>query len=89
MPYPSPVRKFVKSVHPRACIPDLEHRDFLPPAGREVNWSVHWARHEKHGDVRVFDTQEAMDAFTPADTDPSPDIPHVAAKPAKVVAKPE
>ena len=73
---PAPVRKFVKPSHALAKIPDLEHPgNPLTKDGREVNWSAHWARHEKQGNVRVFDTQADMDAFQPDDGDLSPDIP--------------
>lgn len=35
--------KHVAPIDPAASIPDPDHRDFLPPKGRDVPWTPYWA----------------------------------------------
>lgn len=47
------MRQHVKPAHPDARIPDVEREDFLPPEGRDVEWSVSWLRLKMRGDILV------------------------------------
>jgi len=58
------MRKLVKPADKNASIPDPARKTDLPPEGRIVEWSVHWARLEARGDVKVKDVpdEDAADA---------------------------
>ena len=49
------MRKHVKPAHPDATIPDPVRKTDLPPEGRVVDWSVHWARLHARGDITAKD----------------------------------
>lgn len=63
--------KHVTPAHPEAQIPDPTRGTMLPPAGRPVVWSAHWAGMEKRGDVTVSDVVKPAeaDAATVPDAD--------------------
>ena len=52
------MRKHVKPAHPQAAIPDPTRGGDLPPEGRVVEWSVHWARLAQRDDIIVKDVDE-------------------------------
>ena len=47
------MRKLVVPALPTASIPDPERGDCLPPEGRVVAWTAHWARLTLREDVTV------------------------------------
>ncbi|SFM76419.1 DUF2635 domain-containing protein [Methylobacterium pseudosasicola] len=56
------MRKHVKPADAGASIPDPVRQTDLPPEGRVVDWSVHWARLEARGDIKVKDVPDEDDA---------------------------
>ena len=56
------MRKHVKPADKHASIPDPVRKTDLPPEGRVVDWSVHWARLEARGDIKVKDVPDEDDA---------------------------
>ena len=52
------MRKHVKPAHPDATIPDPARKTDLPPEGRVVEWSVHWARLHARGDITAKDVPD-------------------------------
>ena len=61
------MRKLVKPADAGASIPDPVRRNDLPPGWSEVEWSVHWARLEARGDIKVKDVphEDEADAKAP------------------------
>lgn len=55
------MRKHVKPADKAASIPDPVRKTDLPPEGRVVDWSVHWARLEARGDIKVKDVPDEDD----------------------------
>lgn len=66
------MRKHVTPVHPDASIPDPDRGGFLPPAGRTVTWTPHWAGMLMREEISVGDPQDApaAEAKTPETADP-------------------
>lgn len=58
------MRKLVKPADAGASIPDPVRRNDLPPGWSEVEWSVHWARLEARGDIKVKDVPDEDEADT-------------------------
>lgn len=58
------MRKHVKPADEAASIPDPARKTDLPPEGRVVEWSAHWARLEARGDIKAKDVpdEDAADA---------------------------
>ena len=61
------MRKHVKPADPAASIPDPTRKTDLPPDGRAVEWSVHWARLAARGDIVVTDLADEDGAEAKAD----------------------
>lgn len=62
------MRKLVIPALPTASIPDPDRGDVLPPGGRVVDWTPHWARLAAREDVTVAEPP----------TEPEPDAPREA-----------
>ena len=60
------MRKLVKPADAGASIPDPVRRNDLPAGWSEVEWSVHWARLEARGDIKVKDVPDEDGADTKA-----------------------
>ena len=60
------MRKHVKPADKAASIPDPARKTDLPPEGRVVDWSVHWARLEAREDIIVSDAPDEAEAETPS-----------------------
>ncbi len=56
------MRKHVKPADKAASIPDPIRKTDLPPEGRVVDWSAHWARLEARGDIKVKDVPDEAEA---------------------------
>lgn len=67
------MRRYVRPADPGATIPDPERGDALPPDGREVTWSAHWA---------VMLAREEISADPPRNEAPPEPAPAPAAPPA-------
>jgi len=60
------MRKHVAPAHPGASIPDPDRGGFLPPEGRTVPWTPHWAGMAAREEIAVTD---APDEVAPEATD--------------------
>lgn len=69
------MRKLVKPAHPDASIPDPERGTDLPPEGRAVTWSAHWARMAARDDVEVSEIPAVAEAPKDPPKDPPPGEP--------------
>ncbi|WFS07777.1 DUF2635 domain-containing protein [Methylobacterium sp. 391_Methyba4] len=58
------MRKHVKPADKAASIPDPARKTDLPPEGRVVEWSAHWARLEARGDIKAKDVPDGDSADT-------------------------
>ena len=54
------MRRHVAPADPGATIPDPERGDALPPEGRTVAWSAHWATMAARSDVTVGEPQDEV-----------------------------
>jgi hypothetical protein len=75
------MRKHVAPSTPTASIPDPERGGFLPPEGRVVSWTPHWAGMALREEILVTDAVEEAEAAPAA---PEPDHSPVGHEPAEI-----
>lgn len=63
------MRKLVIPALPTASIPDPDRGDVLPPGGRVVDWTPHWALMALRGEVTVADPSAEPDVVPGGDAD--------------------
>lgn len=56
------MRRHVAPALPTASIPDPERGDFLPPEGRVVSWTAHWAGMSLREEIIVSAVPEEVEA---------------------------